>query len=145
KRYEREKLIAVVAAMILSLSALAFMALVGGPRLDELLRRWAPVGGNVWLRVIVLGFVYAAGLGLLSLPITFRSGYVLEHRYQLSNQTFRGWLWRQIKGYLVGGPVGLVLLLGLYALLWYGGPLWWLWATLGWLAVTLLLGRLLPV
>src|SRR5262249_4997044 len=73
------------------------------------------------------------------------SGFILEHRYELSNQTLAGWIWRQIKGYLVGGPLGLLLLLGLYSLLWYSGPWWWLWAAAGWLAVSLVLGQLLPV
>jgi STE24 endopeptidase len=47
--------------------------------------------------------------------------------------------------YLLGGVLGTVMLLGLYALLWYGGSWWWLWATAGWLGMTLVLGRLLPV
>jgi STE24 endopeptidase len=50
-----------------------------------------------------------------------------------------------VKGWLVGGPIGLALLLGLYALLWFSGPWWWLWAALGWLGVSLVLGQLLPV
>jgi STE24 endopeptidase len=119
------------------------MALWGGPRLDQLLRLWT--GDNRWIRLVVLAFVYAASLELLTLPLDFWSGFILEHRYQLSNQTFLRWVWRQIKGYLVGGPIGLLLLLGFYTLLWYAGELWWLWAAAGWLAVTLLLGQIMPV
>jgi STE24 endopeptidase len=143
KRYQRQKLTASLAALSVSLIALASLALLGGPHLDPLLR--AVVGENPWLRLAAMGFLCAAGLELLTLPFDFWSGFILEHRYQLSNQTFRGWVWKRIKGYLVGGPLGLALLLGLYALLWWSGPWWWLWATAGWLAVTLLLGRLLPV
>src|SRR5437667_12160492 len=129
--------------MLLSLAFLAMMAFWGGPRLDQLLRVW--LGDDRWIRLVVLAFVYAASLELLTLPLDFWSGYILEHRYQLSNQTLLGWIWRQIKGYLVGGPIGLVLLLGLYGLLWYSGPWWWLWAAAGWLAVTLVLGQMVPV
>jgi STE24 endopeptidase len=143
KGYQRQKLIASLGSLILSLAFLVVMALLVGPHLDHWLR--GAIGENPWLRLIALAFLYAAGLELLTLPLGFWSGFVLEHRYQLSNQTLLGWVWKQIKGYLVGGPIGLVLLLGLYALLWYGGPWWWLWATAGWLAVTLVLGRLLPV
>jgi STE24 endopeptidase len=50
-----------------------------------------------------------------------------------------------VKGLVLGAALGLLLLCGLYALLWWAGAWWWLWATAGWLAVTLLLGRLLPV
>jgi len=40
--------------------------------------------------------------------------------------------------------LGLVLLFGFYALLQFTQP-WWLWAALAWLAVSLVLGQLLPV
>jgi STE24 endopeptidase len=143
KRYQRLKLIASLCSLILSLAFLIAMAFLAGPWLDKALRPW--VGDNRWLRLTALAFVYAASMELLTLPLDFWSGYILEHRYQLSNQTLLGWIWRQIKGYLIGGPIGLVLLLGLYGLLWFSGPWWWLWAAAGWLVVTLVLGQLLPV
>jgi STE24 endopeptidase len=143
KRYQRQKLIAKMCSLILSLSFLAFMALWGGPKLAQWLRPW--LGASRWIRLIALAFVYAASLEVLTLPLDFLSGFILEHRYQLSNQTLLRWVWRQIKGYLVGGPIGLLLLLGFYSLLWYGGEWWWLWAAAGWLAVTLVLGQLMPV
>src|SRR5262249_12118056 len=41
--------------------------------------------------------------------------------------------------------LGLVFVYGLYWVLWVTGPWWWLVATAGWLALTLILGRLLPI
>jgi STE24 endopeptidase len=142
KRYERQKLTGTVVNAVLSLAALALAALLLGPRIDGLVRRI--VGDNDWLRLVAVGFVYASVMELLTLPVGFWSGFVLEHRFGLSNQTFRRWVWRRVKGYLIGGPVGLALLLGLYVLLWYGGAWWWAWATAGWLALTLVLGQVLP-
>jgi STE24 endopeptidase len=143
KRYQRLKLTAALLALALSLAALTAMALLGGPLLDDWLRR--QVGDGRWLRLVVLAFLYAAGLELLTLPVDFWSGFLLEHRFGLSNQTWLAWVWKRVKSYLVGGPLGLVLLAGLYLLLWHTGPWWWVWTTAGWLAVTLLLGRLVPV
>ena len=117
--------------MLLSLAFLTIMALLLGPIIDAWLRPWT--GDNRWLRLIAIGFVFAAGMELLTLPLDFWSGFVLEHRYQLSNQTLGGWLWRLVKGWLIGGPFGLLMLLGLYALLWNGGPWWWLLAAAAWL------------
>jgi STE24 endopeptidase len=142
KRYERLQLTATVASLILRLVFLAPAALWFGPSLAEWLGLWA--GTNRWLRLVALAFVYAASLELLTLPLDFWSGFILEHHFQLSNQTLPAWIWKQIKGYLVGLPIGLVLLLGLFSLLWYV-PAWWLWAAVGWLLVTLVLGQLLPV
>jgi len=143
KEYQRLKLIASIASLLVTLVFLAVMAFFAGPWLDQMLRPWT--GDNRWVRLIALGFVYAVAIELLTLPISFWSGFVLEHRFHLSNQSLGAWLWRQAKAYLVGGLLGLVMLLGLYAIIWFTGSYWWLWATAGWLALTLLLGQLLPV
>src|SRR5438132_73286 len=123
KRFQRQKLLARLLSAVLSLTALALFALLAGPAIDQAVR--SGVGDNRWLRLVVLAPFYGAVLELLTLPLDFWSGYVLEHRYQLSNQTVAGWAWHRVKGYLVGGPLGLLLLLGLYALLWGTGPWWW--------------------
>jgi STE24 endopeptidase len=143
KRYQRDKRTVSVASLVLSVAWLVTLALLLGPRLEAWLHPM--FGDSRWLLLIAVGFVVASGLEILTLPLDFYSGFILEHRYHLSNQTIRAWLWRLVKGWLVGGPLGLLMLMGLYALLWYGGPWWWLWAAAGWLAVTLVLGRLLPV
>jgi STE24 endopeptidase len=143
KQYQRQKIVAMLASLVLSLVFLTVMALWAGPHVDRYVR--AHIAVNSWLRLVVLAFVYAAGLELLTLLLDFWSKFILEHRFKLSNQTFRAWVWRQLKGYLVAGVLGLVLLLGLYFILWQTGWAWWLWATGGWLVVMLLLGRILPV
>jgi len=143
KRYERLKLTASISSLVLTLIFLALAAFSLGPHVDTWLRE--SVGTNYWLRLIVIGFAYAAALELLLLPLAYWSSFVLEHRFGLSNLTFARWVWKQVKGWLVGGVIGLALLLGLYSLLWFGGSWWWLWAAAGWLAVSVLLGQFLPV
>jgi STE24 endopeptidase len=142
KRYQRDKLLASLANLILTLAALLVLALWAGPALRETVSQAAP---DRWLRLIVVGALCAVVLEVLTLPISFWSGFILEHRHGLSRQTLSAWLWKQIKGWLIGAPLGLALLLGLYTLLWYFPDTWWIWATLAWLALTLLLGQLLPV
>src|SRR5262249_8674043 len=101
KQYERQKLTRGIASGCLSLAVLIVAAFFIGPALDAALRPW--VGDNRWLGLVALAFVYAAGLEVLTLPLDFWSGYVLEHRYHLSNQTAPRWLWRKVKSWLVGG------------------------------------------
>ena len=117
------KLTASVLSFLLGLTLIATAALVLGPLVNDLVRR--VTGDNRWLRLIALGFVYAAALELLTLPVAFWSGFLLEHRFGLSTQTLRGWICAQVKEYLIAGPIGLILLLGLYTLLWYAGTWWW--------------------
>jgi STE24 endopeptidase len=143
KRYQAQKRNVAIASLVIGLVLMAAAAFVFGPSVDRLVR--AVVGTNDWLRLIAIGFFYAAAMELLTLPLDFWSGYVLEHRYQLSNQSFPAWVWKRIKGYLIGGPLGLIMLVGLYALLWFAGDWWWLAATAGFLGLTLILGRILPV
>jgi len=143
KRYQRLKLWSGLASMGVTLAVLAFFALWAAPKVDSRLTGW--IGESRWLRLIAWGFLLAATMEMLTLPFAFWSGFVLEKRYELSTQTLGGWVWKQVKSWLIGGPLGLVLLLGLYALIWYGSTYWWVWAALGWLAVTVILGQLLPV
>lgn len=143
KQYQRLKQVADIASLVITVGVLAIGAFQVGPMVDGWLPGW--LGESRWLRLGAIGFLWAAGLELLTLPIDFWSGFVLEHQFKLSTQRFRAWVWKKIKGYLIAGPLGLALLLGLYALLWFAGDWWWLWATAGFLAVTLVLGRVLPV
>jgi STE24 endopeptidase len=143
KGYQRQKLIARLLNMVLSFTVLAILALVLGPAVGRVLTGWN--SPSRWLRLIAMAAFVGGIIELLTFPVDFWSGFVLEHRYQLSNQTFAAWLWHHTKGWLLGGVFGLLMLLGFYALMWLSGPLWWLWAAGGWLIVTLLLGRILPV
>src|SRR5262245_58279379 len=60
KRYDRLKLSASLVSLALTLIFLALAALWMGPHVDTWLRE--RVGDGRWLRLIVIGFVYAAAL-----------------------------------------------------------------------------------
>src|SRR5439155_9576148 len=126
----------------LGVAFLAGFALWAGPHVDAALREL--VGDSPWLRLLGVLLVCGAGMELLTLPLDFYSGFILEHRYQLSNQTLLGWIKKHLLGWLVGGLIGVPLMFGLFTLMRFTEP-WWLWATVGWLLVTLVLGRLAPV
>jgi STE24 endopeptidase len=143
KRYQLQKITITLISSALSLGWLALLGLGASPALGRQYTAW--FGNEEWLRLLASAAVLGLTLEMLTFPLDYYSGFVLEHRYQLSNQTLAGWLWKRIKGYGVGGVLGLMLVYGLYLVLWVTGDWWWLWATAGWLAVTLVLGRLLPV
>jgi len=143
KRYQRRKITIAAINAIISLAWIATLAFALGAPLGTQYTAW--VGDNDLLRLLASAALLGVTLEVLTFGFDFYSGYVLEHQYQLSNQTLGGWIIKRIKGYLVGGILGLLLMFGLYAVLWFSGEWWWLVATAGWLLVTLVLGRLLPV
>ena len=81
----------------------------------------------------------------VSLPLSFYSGHVLEHRFHLSTQTLGRWLWRYAKRNLLAVAFSLVMALGLYWLIWTTGGWWWLAAAAAFFVVTIVLGQLMPV
>ena len=110
------------------------------------LRDWLSVyTDNPW--IIVAGFVAIFGgiYALLTLPLSYYSGFVLPHRFGQSNQNLRDWLIDQLKGLAIGAPLGLILLELLYLALRVTGDMWWLWAAAGMLFFSVLLANLAPV
>jgi len=119
---------------------------------------WLLSGVSPWLRDQVVALtahplavvaLYAAAVGaaygLLSAPLSYYSGFVLPHRYRLSTQTFRAWLWDRVKGAVIGGLLGLILLEVMYGLLRASPYWWWLWTALAMLFFTIVLSNLAPV
>lgn len=100
---------------------------------------------SAWLG-LVAGVISMLGLAtVLTLPLDYYSSYILEKRYDLTNQTPMSWLIFEIKGWLVGLIIGGVVLGGLYAALWYSGRLWGLWVWLGVMALSIGLAKLFPL
>ena len=82
---------------------------------------------------------------LIDLPLSFYSGFILPHRFELSNQSLRGWITDQVKGALLGALIGAPLLIGLFALLRATPGSWWLWGAAGYSLFGILLTALAPL
>jgi STE24 endopeptidase len=94
----------------------------------------------VFLYTVML-VVIAKVLGLGMDYYSFR----LEHRYQLSNQKVRGWIWDEIKGLLVSAFLAAALVELLYFTIRNFSQHWWVLAWLGFLGVVVLIAQLAPV
>ena len=113
------------------------------------LRNWLAGGSsllmNPWILVPVFVFIFGGIYFVLDLPLSYYSGFILPHRYDQSTQSLKDWIMDQVKGMLVAGPIGLILLELLYFALRATGGLWWLWAVGGLLIFNVLLSNLAPV
>lgn len=93
------------------------------------------------------GYVGVLGIAswLIGLPLSYVSGYIVEHRYGLSRQTRAGWLGDQLKGQAIGLALGLPLVEGLYQAIRRFPRWWWLVVSLAAVPITTLMAQLYPV
>jgi len=97
--------------------------------------------------LVLLLFVVIAGFfaGVLFFPINFYTGFILEHKYKLSNQSFVKWIWENLKGTIVGGIIGLPLLLIFYYVMETYGNDWWLPFAILMFFFSVILAKIVPV
>lgn len=138
KRYHRTKLLCSLLGTLFFAAYAVGWIVWGATELAEF-------AANRWVVLLVFGGVFTAGYEVLTLPLSYYVDFILEHRYELSNQTRWRWFVQSAKGWCVAGLLGAGMLAGLYALLWYAGWAWWLWVWLGWIGVTVVLAKLFPV
>jgi STE24 endopeptidase len=98
-----------------------------------------------WMLVAGFALVFGGLYVLINIPLSFYSGFILPHRFELSNQTLIGWITDQIKGILIGGVVAFIVLQVIYLVLRLYPDTWWLWAAGFLLLFSIVLANLAPV
>lgn len=143
KAYNKVKLLIGVASSALSFLFLLTFVLSGYSRmLEQTVTRLFTQP-----YVALVAFVFATGLvqSAITLPFGFYSGYIVEHRYNLSTQTPGKWIWERLKGLLVAVPLATAVLVVLYYCLANYGDLWWLPVGTALTLFSILLARLAPI
>jgi STE24 endopeptidase len=143
RRYARIRRRLLLLDLALGALYLALLLLSGAS--GQLVAALRQVSDNPFWLVGAYVMVVMGAYGLALMPLSFYSGYILPHRFQLSTQTVRGWIADQIKGALIGGILGMALIEGVYALLRAAPDTWWLWAGIGYLFLTVILANLAPI
>jgi STE24 endopeptidase len=98
----------------------------------------------IWTFLVYVA-VFSLSMTIFGFPLAFYSGFVHEHKWNFSNQTGKNWLWEQVKSFLVGLII-FILLLGL--LLWIMATTpewWWLFAAGAMTLVSVIFAALFPV
>lgn len=144
RRYGRESLAWDLVDRAVDLVFLCVAAFVLARPIDAYLAQF-PIFNALWLRLPALLLAVLALHYAVSMPLSFYSGHVLEHRYKLSRLSAGAWLWRYAKTAMLTVGLYLAIFQGLYGLIWSVGPYWWLPAAAGFFAVSVLIGQLAPV
>jgi len=72
-------------------------------------------------------------------------GFRLEHRYHLSNQKLRSWVWDELKGWLLGLVLGTLLVELLYFTIRQSPQHWWIVAWFAFMALLVLFAQIAPI
>ena len=146
RQYGRYSLACTLIDKLLDVAYLTVATFVLARPLDAWLQHvWPPLARWASLRLVALYLLIMLLHMAVSLPLVYYSGHVLEHRFRLSNLTLGGWIARYLKRNALALAFGMVLILGLYWLIWTTGPWWWLTAAGTFFCVTIVLGRIFPL
>ena len=97
------------------------------------------------LGTAIYGAFYVLASAILTFPLLVYTGFFREHRYGLSNQTFRPWFQERITALAVGLVIFGLLLVLLYAIFRRAPRTWWIWGSVVSLSTLALTGLIAPV
>ncbi len=97
--------------------------------------------------LLFVAFVFATGIAasILFAPVNYYTEFYLEHKYNLSNQTFLKYIVEHLKELLVSVIIGVPVLLFFFYVLNEFGSFWWLPLAVGLFIISVVLGRIAPV
>jgi STE24 endopeptidase len=142
KKYEDVKLILdSINGTLIPIAFCIVLFLSGGSVL--LSRLLNSLTGSYWISLWLYLAVFVIVLQLVAMPLSFYSGFIVDHRFSLSTQTLQGWVVDELKG------LGVELVFGILAgsVLYYligNLSLWWIAAAAIFAVFSILLSIILP-
>ncbi len=114
--------------------------------LSSRIRTLAQRVGRRWLvTLVVYALLFTLVTAVLTLPLSYYTGFLRQHEYGLSNQSQADWIQDWLKGVAISG-LGLSIVLWIpYLLLRRSPRRWWLYAGLASLPITALVLVITPI
>jgi STE24 endopeptidase len=123
RRYQYQKLAISLIQTAITLIFLFLVVQMGGARA---LVEWIETISSQWKwQLLLFILVFGGASFLLDAPLSFISGYYLEHRYQLSSQSFGRYLWEEAKGLFLALLLGVPILYLFYYLILKSPHFYW--------------------
>ena len=144
KRYERTKLLIGLANLVIYILAPTIILVTGASASirdtisDE-------ITGIVVLGAVAYVVLASIALELLTLPIGYFSGHVLERRNGLTRRSVGGWTLDWLKGLAVQTVMLAIFVACLYALLAADPDYWWVWASLLFSVISVFMAAIAPI
>ncbi len=142
KRYSLQKHILAVNGIIVALIYLVFMCLFGSNILKDLISQ---ITVNQYLLIALYILVFVVVIDIITIPLSFYGGFVLEHIFKLSNQKFLGWVKDEIKKFLLSLVLLIIMVEIIYMFLRNFPNSWWIFVTIIWIFFSIIMAKLAPV
>ena len=100
-----------------------------------------------WFPLVALGssLFYILVSSVLTFPFSYYVGFVRQHEYNLSTQTFPEWFNEQLIGLGIGVLIGSIFLTILYVIIRAARKTWWIWGSAVTIAFAAVMSMLYPV
>ena len=141
-QYEKSKLLLDSVNSTLIPLAFCLLLLLSGLS-NQLARSLGSITGYYWLSLWAYVFVFVVALDALSLPLGFYSGFVVDHRFNISAQTFSGWAMDELKGLGIELVFGVLATTVLYYLI-GNFSFWWVAAAAIFAVFSIFISIILP-
>jgi STE24 endopeptidase len=143
KRYDSAKHLVAVVGFIINILILVYLLTSGS---SIRIRQFAEsLSTGEWTRIAIYALFVSIIFKVFDLPISFYSGYVLEHRYGLSRQSLQDWIKDQLKALALGMVLTFAAIEVVYALLRGYPQHWWILTTLAFITFVVAMTNLAPV
>ncbi len=143
KKYNNLKLgISIAEGILTFVLILGFVSFGYSKEFENYLRHYSE---NNYLLLLGFLFIVGGGLSVLFFPVKYYTEFYLEHKNNLSNQSFWGWIREDLKGLLVGAVIGIPILFLFYFMLDTFNELWWLPFAIAMFLISVVLAQILPI
>ena len=142
KRYSLQKRILTISGLIVALLYILFMGFIGSNILKSLI---SFVTVNEYLIIALYIFVFIIIIDVITIPLSFYGGFILEHMYGLSNQKISGWIRDELKKVLISLPLIIFMVEIMYIFLRNFPNTWWIFVTVIWIFFSVIMAKLAPV
>jgi len=143
KKYNKIKLWLEISSSVLFFVLLLLVVLTD---FSKSLETWlASFINSDYLRFVLFVIILSVLISTLTSPLNFYSGFILEHKYNLSNQTFGKYLIDKVKSLIVSLLIGIPVLLLFYYLIKNFPDNWWLFFSLAMFFISVVLAQIFPI
>ena len=143
KRYESAKHVVAIIGFAFDVLILLYLLFSGSSiRIREIAEA---ISGSQWISIAIYTLIVTAILKLFDVPLSFYSGYWLEHRFGLSRQSLGSWIKDQLKGLAISTVLVVFAVEMVYRLIRAHREQWWLDASLAFIAFVIVVTNLAPI